>query len=142
MFCNMFAQICLTTHLNGNWGKHFRGTTRGNCIGPIQVPPKNEVWNLTVAQKKQYYGTAGKVLVGGAAESGSEAADAIERKRAPTDCEPVAFHGTSFEFWEEQVLFAGPAKVAWLPFKHFRMLIWQKLFFRISYKTCWAEDLL
>ena len=50
-----------------------------------------------------YYGRAGKVLVGGPATPAG-IPDPLEdttadRKRLPTDLEPVAFHGTSLPYW-------------------------------------------
>ncbi len=81
---------------------HFAGTNRGNSLGPIALTNRQELWSLTVAQKRALYGPAGKVFVGGPGPSSStntetHAAD----KRLDTDVVPVAYHGTTEIFWEE-----------------------------------------
>ena len=87
--------------------KHTEGSTLGNVIANLVLPPYDEVWTATFDQKKLMLG-ASRMAVGGPSniDSGSDT-DMVEQKkikeRKGSDIEPVYFHGLSVEIAEEIV---------------------------------------
>ena len=96
-------------------------TTASQCIGPIDVPNPEDAWKVTVAAKKKIYGEDGLIRPHGPtpgrcsqdqdddeADAPSAASMGMSRPRR-TSCtiEPVTWHGTSGQAWDEILNIAG-----------------------------------
>ena len=96
-------------------------TTASQCVGPIDVPNPAEAWQVTVAAKKKVYGPEGLVRPGGpdpllsagqsaaSADLEAESGEAPSKKLRRTDdtIEPMTWHGTSDQAWDEILNIAG-----------------------------------
>lgn len=51
-YCHQLTRYPLTLPFKKR--THFNGSNRGNHVGPVMLSPKNELWHLTVEQKKVY----------------------------------------------------------------------------------------
>jgi hypothetical protein len=91
---------------------HFEGSNKGQVLSPITAPDwqADEVWKLSVKEKKLLFGKVGRIAVGGPAPGG--AADGVEeadeaggncRTRTGDTLEPVFFHAQPIEVDEELV---------------------------------------
>jgi hypothetical protein len=90
---------------------HFEGSNKGQVLSPISAPDwqAEEVWKLSVKDKKLLFGKVGRIAVGGpapgAAADGAEEEDAggSTRTRTGDTIEPVFFHAQPTEVDEELV---------------------------------------
>ena len=69
-------------------------STLSNMVGPIVMPPFDQVWRLPWKIKKELYGKA-LILVGGQVQDADDIEEPEERKvkRTPEAVEPVFYHG-------------------------------------------------
>ena len=70
----------------------FPGTTWGNHIGPIILPPRSSLWSLPLREKKLLYGQGARIDVGGRTPGLSEEDARKMKKRQDDDIEPVCYH--------------------------------------------------
>ena len=87
---------------------HFEGTNRGNCLGPVALPPfcDKTVWKTSSTLKRDIIGkNGGKVLVGGglplSGVSAEEAKKLAEAPKFPNQEEPVFYHAPPMCLGEE-----------------------------------------
>ena len=87
---------------------HFDGTNRGNCLGPVALPPFSDkmVWKASTNLKREIIGkTGGKILVGGglalSGVSSEEAKKLSEAPKFPNQEDPVFFHAPPICLGEE-----------------------------------------
>ncbi|CAE7822139.1 unnamed protein product [Symbiodinium sp. CCMP2592] len=76
---------------------HYAGTSAGNVISGVVLPPDSELWQLTFAEKKALYGSA-RTAVGGAT-AGHDPASA--GKREEHGLEPFCFHSMPVMLFKE-----------------------------------------
>ena len=81
------------------------GTTIGTTIGPAGFPLHSELQQITVGQKNELYGTAGKVNT--PPEDGEVEESQGARKRKASDLEPAFFHSSKGEIYEEVLNYFG-----------------------------------
>ena len=95
--------------------KHYMGTNKGNCFGPVQLDDWSECWLATTATKHEVYGRNHRIAVGGATEEdeeGGDEDDAAEDDPGYHGCaprlihchdekEPVFYMGMPVKFWED-----------------------------------------
>ena len=69
-------------------------STLSNMLGPIVMPPFDQVWRLQWKIKKELYGKA-LILVGGQVLDADDIEEPEERmvKRTPESVEPLFYHG-------------------------------------------------
>ena len=72
------------------------GTTLGNLLGPVGLPPHEAMWRLTFAEKKVIY-ASNRIDVGGP----TPGINGKHNARDNSDLEPVAFHGQSKAMYAE-----------------------------------------
>ena len=98
---------------------HYKllGTTRGNILGPVGLPPWTDTdmtWNQSWAVKTKIPGTAGNIKVGGPCRAkrghaGTDAATADDEdpedlkrlRRSKNGVEPVFYHGHAMALDQE-----------------------------------------
>lgn len=76
-------------------GKHYEGSNKGTCLGPITLTPPADEWKATVKDKREIYGKRNRIAVGGRTEEGKQA------RRLESAVEPVCFHTMPLLFYEE-----------------------------------------
>ena len=81
-------------------------TTHGTLLGYFKAPSflESECWRVDPASKRKMLGTNGKILTGGAA------ADPLPKPKFEDGLEPMAWHFTGKQVWEE-LLHAMDAQV-------------------------------
>lgn len=52
--------------------KHYAGSNKGNCIGPIALDDWAKVWSVSPEHKGEIYGRTHRIAVGGATVEGEE----------------------------------------------------------------------
>ena len=52
--------------------KHYAGSNKGNCIGPIALDDWDKVWSVAPERKSEIYGRTHRIAVGGATVDGDE----------------------------------------------------------------------
>ena len=83
-------------------------TTASQCIGPIDMPNLEEGWQLTVEAKK-VYGVDGLIRPGGPDPypQSESSTNKPKPRRTPDTLEPITWHGTSDQAWDEILNIAG-----------------------------------
>ena len=87
---------------------NYRGSTAGNMIGPVVLPPYAECWQLPWSIKKEVYKAAN--LVGVCAKLPEDMADIAEANEPPKprtqdSVEPVFYHGSPPALYDELLNF-------------------------------------
>ena len=75
---------------------HGSGTTRGDMLGPVEVPSSDSMWQAPHATKKKLYGT-GRVECGGAVAGDCDKDDPPKAKEQV----PFCYHSRSPKVYEE-----------------------------------------
>lgn len=96
--------------------KHYAGSNKGNCIGPIGLDDWSKVWCLASDRKAEVYGRTHRIAVGGATADGddedaadddeleADAATNLERPKfggAGGQREPVFYQTLPVKFYED-----------------------------------------
>jgi len=86
--------------------KHYKGTTALNVISDVPVPPREEQWCLTWAQKKDILAgsqipAGGRVSSSGNSFKCDDEDEPPARARKDPTVEPVFFHSMSPHLWSE-----------------------------------------
>ena len=77
----------------------YHGSTAGSMIGPVVMPSPEQIWSLTWKLKKELYGTANLVPVGGSI--GEEIVDFSGGPRTNDQVEPAFHHSYPVSFYLE-----------------------------------------
>ena len=104
----MISRDILT--LNGRKRRHYEGTNRGTCLGPVTLPASGTGWMLTPKQKKEVFGKLGRVSAGGPGPAvlvPDEPEEAVD-KDAPV---PVFYHTMPLQVAEEMIHCFGAVAV-------------------------------
>ena len=88
---------------------HVAGqTTAGTVLGPMKLPNLGHAWVMQVADKKKMYGSTARILPGGPCPVPTDATSAP--KRTDETFEPVSWHGSTKQLWEELLNHVGVFK--------------------------------
>ena len=90
-------------------GKHFKGSTRGNKIGDVELPDLSKAWRMTEADKKLLHGPH-RVAVGGPTDDpDTENLTKGAKRKLASELEPVFWHGRHVDLYDE-ILHRYPVK--------------------------------
>lgn len=104
---------------------HYPGSTVGDLITGLELEPPSDEWQMSWAEKKDYYGRKFLVAVGGKTEVAPE--DAAKGPRSNQSMFPVCHHCMPEKFYEEMIhtffakcvidLSPASGKFAWVALK-------------------------
>lgn len=92
--------------------KHYSGSNKGDCVGPVELDDWSKAWSATYEQKLEIYGRNHRIAVGGPTEDDDdeEEPDVVEetdQKPATNDRqnsngqEPIFYHTLPCKFYED-----------------------------------------
>ena len=93
--------------------KHYDGSNKGDCMGPVHLSDWASSWSGTYDEKLEVYGRTHRIAVGGSTEDDDnedEDADAMDDggdqpkaadRHATDGKEPMFYHGLPQEFYED-----------------------------------------
>ncbi|CAK9001222.1 Uncharacterized protein SCF082_LOCUS6841 [Durusdinium trenchii] len=97
--CHIFTSKKLS--LPSRDRKHFAGSTTGDLIANVHMPPWSSEWHLPWKEKKELLGKKHQILVGGKTHDKDDGDKQNSRSR--NGSEPVCYHSPPYELCEELI---------------------------------------
>ena len=105
-WCHVLS--CQKLNLPSRPRRHYAGSSSGDLMSGVAVPPLEAEWKLSWRDKKLLYGKKNLIPVGGKTDGGAEEPATMDRnKNLP---EPVCFHNMP-EQWYDELLHTYYAKL-------------------------------
>lgn len=87
--------------------KNYDCSVRSNLVGPVALPEREALWTITYKEKKDLYGTAGIIAVGGKDGDNEDGADGANRSRQPPrnnqTQEPASYGALTTAFYDDLI---------------------------------------